>query len=245
MSDHTKGWIHSVETCGTVDGPGIRYVVFTCGCPLRCLYCHNPDCRVMENGRLMSVEDLETDILRYRTYMQTSGGGVTVSGGEPLYQPHFVTELLQACRRHQIHTALDTSGYCSLDLAKPVLEQADLVLLDIKSWDPDTYHQVTSVELAPTLAMASYLAEIDKPTWIRFVLVPGLTDAPENVAGLARFVATLSNVEKVDVLPFHKMGEYKWDQMGYPYLLRETLPPTSDQVESVKEAFRQVGVSVA
>jgi pyruvate formate lyase activating enzyme len=199
----------------------------------------------MENGHLMSVEDLEADILRYRTYMKTSGGGVTISGGEPLYQPHFVAELLNACHRHGIHTALDTSGYCSLDLAKPVLEKVDLVLLDIKSWDPDTYHTVTSVELAPTLAMANYLAEIHKPTWIRFVLVPGLTDDPENVAGLAQFVATLSNVEKVEVLPFHKMGEYKWDQMGYPYRLRETLPPTSDQVERAKTAFRQVGVSIA
>jgi pyruvate formate lyase activating enzyme len=199
----------------------------------------------MENGRLMSVEEVQTDIQHYRTYMQASGGGVTVSGGEPLYQPHFVAELLHHCRQHGIHTALDTSGYCPLQVAKPVLDQVDLVLLDLKSWQPETYEKVTHVEITPTLEMARYLSEIDKPTWIRFVLVPGLTDDPDNVQGLANFVATLSNVEKVEVLPFHKMGEYKWQNLGYPYQLQQTQPPSPSEIEAVRQTFRHLNLQVA
>lgn len=239
-----QGYIHSVETCGTVDGPGIRFVIFTAGCPLRCLYCSNPDCRSIENGRKATVDELIEEIQKYVSYMKASGGGVTVSGGEPLYQPHFVTELLKQCRRLGIHTALDTSGYCELPIAKPVLAEADLVLLDIKSFDPEIYQQVTSVSLEPTLAIARYLDQIHKPVWIRFVFVPGLTDAPHNLAGLADFVAELTNVERLEVLPFHKLGEYKWQQLGYDYQLQDTQPPTPEQVEAVRTAFRDRGINV-
>jgi pyruvate formate lyase activating enzyme len=237
-----QGHIHSVESCGTVDGPGIRFVVFTAGCPLRCLYCANPDCRVLENGKLVTVDELLTEIQQYRAYMQSSGGGVTVSGGEPLFQPQFVAEIFRRCKALGIHTALDTSGYCDLAIAKPVVELADLVLLDIKSFDPDLYKTVTSVSLEPTLALARHLNAIHKPTWIRFVLVPGLTDAPHNIAGLADFVATLTNVERVEVLPFHKMGEYKWDQLGYDYALKATEPPTPEQVKTALDIFRSRGI---
>lgn len=241
---YTEGFIHSIETCGTVDGPGIRLVIFTAGCPLRCLYCSNPDCRYVENGKKVSIDELMVEIQKYHSYMQASGGGVTISGGEPLYQPHFVAELLKRCKSAGIHTALDTSGYCDLQVAKPVLEYTDLVLLDIKSFDPKIYQQVTSVSLEPTLAIAHYLSQIQKPTWIRFVLVPGLTDALHNIVGLADFVATLKNVERVEVLPFHKMGEYKWEQLGYDYQLKDTQPPTAGQIEAAQAIFRSRGINV-
>lgn len=240
-NESITGYIHSVETCGTVDGPGIRYVIFTQGCPLRCLYCHNPDCRHLDQGKQVTVDDLIQDIASYRSYLRK--GGVTVSGGEPLMQPEFVREIFRRCHALGLHTALDTSGYVILEAAKPVVAEADLVLLDIKSFDPPTYQRVTSVTITPTLQLATYLHEIQKPTWIRFVLVPGLTDAPENIAGLAKFVAGFSNVEKVEVLPFHKMGEYKWQQLGLDYTLWDTPPASPELVTQTLAIFRQYGVN--
>ena len=240
----TEGIIHSVETCGTVDGPGIRFVVFTQGCPLRCLYCHNPDCRHFEDGKKTTSAELIAEIKKYRSYFQSSGGGVTVSGGEPLMQPEFVSSIFKGCHEIGIHTALDTSGYVYLETAKPVLEHTDLVLLDIKSFNPEIYKQVTSVSLEPTLIFARYLAQINKPTWIRFVLVPNLTDPVDNVRGLAEFVATLGNVERVEVLPFHKMGEYKWEQLGLNYQLKDTQSPTPELIEQVTNIFKTQGLQV-
>lgn len=236
------GRIHSIETCGTVDGPGIRFVIFTQGCPLRCLYCHNPDCRHIEDGQEITVAELIAEIKKYRSYL--CHGGVTVTGGEPLIQPQFVGEIFRRCRELGIHTALDTSGFVPVDIAKSVLEHVDLVLLDIKSFDPEIYRTVTHVSLQPTLEFAQYLADIGKPTWIRFVLVPELTDAPHNVEGLAGFVAQLPNVEKVEVLPFHQMGAYKWEQLGYQYALEDTAPPSAELVEATVERFRQRGLVV-
>ena len=238
------GRIHSVETCGTVDGPGIRYVVFTQGCPLRCLYCHNPDCREITGGKVVTVTELLKDILRYRAYIDSSGGGVTVTGGEPLLQPEFVAELFKACQQQGLHTTLDTSGFSDLSAAQHVLPYTDLVLLDIKSFDPKTYHQVTQVSLEPTLRLARYLNERQIPAWIRFVLVPGLTNSVNNVEGLAQFVAKLTNVKRVEVLPFHQMGAYKWEQLGFDYKLKDVLPPTADQVQQVKDIFLRYGLRV-
>lgn len=243
-STAVSGFIHSLETCGTVDGPGIRFVIFTAGCPLRCLYCANPDCRNIENGKNVSVDELIEEIQKYTSYMKASGGGVTISGGEPLFQPHFVAEIFRRCKELGIHTALDTSGYCELQIAKPVLESVDLVLLDIKSFAPEIYRKVTSLPLDPTLILAKYLSSIGKPTWIRFVLVPGLTDALHNIEGLADFVATLKSVEKVEVLPFHKMGEYKWEQLGYDYQLKETEPPTPELFQKTVDIFKSHGLNV-
>lgn len=242
VSTSVFGYIHSIETCGTVDGPGIRFIIFTSGCPLRCLYCSNPDCRYLENGKKVSVDELIEEIQKYKSYMNSSGGGVTISGGEALFQPHFVTEIFKRCRALGIHTALDTSGYCELKVAKPVLEFTDLVLLDIKSFDPATYRKITSVELEPTLILARYLSEINKPTWIRFVLVPGLSSDPHNVEGLADFVASLKNIEKLEVLPFHKMGEYKWENLGYDYQLKDTESPTPALIQQTLEIFRSRGI---
>jgi pyruvate formate lyase activating enzyme len=237
-----QGRIHSVETCGTVDGPGIRFVVFTQGCPLRCLYCHNPDCRSFTGGREVSVDELVTEIQRYHSYLRH--GGVTVSGGEPLLQPQFTGELIHRCRQLGIHTAVDTSGYIPLAQSRPVLEEVDLVLLDIKSFDPEIYFRITHVDLQPTLETARFLDQIQKPTWIRFVLVPGLSDPVANVEGLADFVATLRNVERVEVLPFHKMGEYKWEQLGMEYLLKDTPPPSPDLIRQTATIFRNRGLQV-
>jgi pyruvate formate lyase activating enzyme len=239
-----KGRIHSIETCGTVDGPGIRYVIFTQGCLLRCQYCHNPDTRDPFAGKEVTVDEIIDDIKRYHSYITFSGGGVTITGGEPLLQPEFVREIFRRCRELDIHTALDTSGFPDFEASKPVLDYTDLVLLDIKSFDPEVYHRVTGVAIAPTLYFARYLSQIQKPTWIRFVLVPDLTDNPDNIRGLAQLVATLQSVEKVEVLPFHKMGEYKWQQLGLEYALSETLPPTAEQIEAVKTQFREWGLTV-
>ncbi|MCU0518443.1 MAG: pyruvate formate-lyase-activating protein, partial [Oscillatoria sp. Prado101] len=183
------GKIHSIETCGTVDGPGLRFVIFTQGCPLHCLYCHNPDSRNCEGGKEVTADELIEEIQKYRSYMRFSGGGVTVSGGEPLRQPEFVREIFKRCKELGIHTALDTSGFARLHLVRDVLEYVDLVLLDIKSFEPATYLKVTGVALEPTVKFAQYLSEINKPVWVRFVLVPGLTDGPQNVEPLAQFVA--------------------------------------------------------
>jgi pyruvate formate lyase activating enzyme len=243
ISTSTSGYIHSIETCGTVDGPGLRVVVFTSGCPLRCLYCANPDCRQLENGKLMSVDELVAEIKKYIPYMKASGGGVTISGGEPLFQPEFVREVFKRCQALGIHTALDTSGFCDLEIAKSVLEYVDLVLLDIKSFDLATYHNVTGVDLEPTLAIATYLNTIQKPTWIRFVLVPGLTDNPDNIEGLSNFIAQFKNIEKIDVLPFHKLGEYKWEQLGYDYQLKNTPSPTQQEVQAVIDIFKRHGLT--
>lgn len=232
------GRIHSLESCGTVDGPGIRFVIFTQGCPLRCLYCHNPDARCSTQGKEVTVDQLIEEIQKYRSYMSFSGGGVTVTGGEPLMQPEFVTELFRRCKELGIHTALDTSGYVNLNVAKPVLDYVDLVLLDIKSFDPKIYVKVTNVSLEPTLKFAKYLSEIKKPAWIRFVLVLNLTDPVHNIEGLAKFIATLDNVEKVEVLPFHQMGAYKWEQLGYDYQLKDTQPPTPELVQQAIDIFR-------
>ncbi|MEO0350304.1 MAG: pyruvate formate-lyase-activating protein [Cyanobacteria bacterium P01_A01_bin.15] len=237
------GRIHSVETCGTVDGPGIRYVVFTQGCPLRCMYCHNPDCRDLSGGKEVTVGELIEDIVRYRAYIQASGG-VTVTGGEPLLQPDFVMELLRAAQAQGLHTALDTSGFSDLDSAKRVAQYADLVLLDIKSFEPELYHRVTQVSLEPTLRFARYLHDIQKPVWLRFVLVPELTASVNNVEGLAQFVAKLTNVERVEVLPFHQMGAYKWEQLGYDYQLKDTSPPSPEQVQQVKDIFLKHGLNI-
>ncbi|WP_407810115.1 pyruvate formate-lyase-activating protein [Spirulina subsalsa] len=231
------GRIHSIETCGTVDGPGIRFVIFTQGCPLRCLYCHNPDCQTInDDATVTTVDEIMARIKQTKNYLRN--GGVTISGGEPLMQPGFVAEIFERCHQIDLHTALDTSGYIAPELAEPVLKNTDLVLLDIKSYHPDLFRKVTSVSIEPTLKFARYLAKIGKPTWVRFVLVPGLTDIEENVVSLAKFVSSLGNVEKVEILPFHKMGEYKWQQMGLPYVLGDTQPPTPEQLDHVIQIFR-------
>lgn len=232
-----KGRIHSIETCGTVDGPGIRFILFTQGCPLRCQYCHNPDTWKLNDGKEMDTDSLISEIVRYKSFMQFSGGGVTVSGGEPLLQPDFVKDLFIKCKENGVHTCLDTSGFVSINKADPVLDYTDLVLLDIKSYNPDVFKHLTGVPLDPTLAFANHLNERKIPVWIRYVLVPNLTDDPKDIEGLANYLSGLSNVERIDILPFHKMGEFKWEQLGYEYTLLDTDEPTPDTVQMARDIF--------
>ena len=243
LPDGQQGYVHSVDTGGTVDGPGIRYVVFTAGCPLRCQYCHNPDCMKQKNGTLTATRSLVDDIASVAPMLRR-GGGVTVSGGEPMVQPAFVAALLAGCKGLGLHTALDTSGFLGAKASDALLSLVDLVLLDIKSFRPDTYRNVTGVDVAPTLAFAERLAAMGKPTWVRYVLVPGLTDNLEEIGELADFVAGLGNVERIELLPFHKMGEYKWEALGMPYRLKDTDPPTPELEAAVRGVFEGRGLLV-
>ncbi|MBU5438116.1 pyruvate formate lyase-activating protein [Tissierella sp. MSJ-40] len=234
-----KGRIHSLESCGTVDGPGIRFVVFVQGCPLRCKYCHNPDTWNLKDGREISVEEILKEAKKYRSYMKFSGGGITISGGEPFIQSDFVKEIFKRCKEENIHTAIDTSGYVSLDAAKEVLKYTDLVLLDIKSFNDSVYKDLTGVSNKFTLELAKYLSDINKPVWIRYVLVPGITDNSSDVKNLAEFLSTLENIEKIQILPFHKLGEYKWEKLGYKYELQNITPPSKEDINLIKEIFHQ------
>ncbi|MER5267162.1 pyruvate formate-lyase-activating protein [Actinosynnema sp. NPDC002837] len=238
----TTGAVHSWDLATAVDGPGTRFVVFTAGCPLRCLYCHNPETRFTRYGRRVTVNDVIAEIAKYRRFIEVAGGGVTVSGGEPLLQPEFTAELLHAVKDLGLHTALDTSGFLGDRATDQLLADTDLVLLDIKSWDPTTYRHVTGGEVQPTLRFARRLADLGKPMWIRFVLVPGQTDDPDNVDGIASFVATLPSVERVDVLPFHKMGAPKYEAIGLPFPLADTPTPDAELVERVRGQFAAHGL---
>jgi pyruvate formate lyase activating enzyme len=237
------GYVHSVESAGTVDGPGVRFVVFLAGCRLTCAYCHNPDCQQVGNGRLTSSDSLLNEIADYKPYFQHTHGGVTISGGEPLVQPAFTEALLKGCKQLGLHTALDTCGFPGARAPDSLLDATDLVLLDIKSGLPGLYQRVTGAPLQPTLDFAQRLKARGLPIWVRFVLVPGLTDGEDNVRAVARIVADLPNCERVEVLPFHKMGEHKWEELGMRYRLKDTQPPTPEQVERAGAIFREHGVT--
>ena len=229
-------YIHSVVTGGAVDGPGLRFVVFMSGCKLRCRYCHNPDSWIMKDGKKTLASELVAEIADYKPYI-LKNGGVTVSGGEPLAQPEFVTALFDGCKKQGLHTALDTSGFLGDNADDALLAVTDLVLLDIKHFDPARYTALTGGELEPTLRFAKRLAAQKKPIWLRYVLVPGLTDDRKAIDDLATFAAELGNVERVEVFPFHKMGEPKWEALGYDYKLKDTQPPTAKQTADVKAIF--------
>jgi len=239
-----SGYIHSVETAGTVDGPGMRFVVFVSGCPLRCLYCHNPDTRNMKDGKLTTAQALVDEAAQYSDFIKRTGGGVTVSGGEPLFQQKFVTEIFKGCKALDLHTALDTSGYLGKMVKKELMDVTDLVLLDIKSFDPATHEKVTSKKLEPTLDFARHMAELGKPMWVRCVIVPDLTDDLDVLGRLADFLKQLGNVQKVEILPFHKMGEAKWEALGLPYLLKDTQPPSAELIGKIHELFKARGLEV-
>lgn len=242
-ADGEVGYLHSVETAGTVDGPGVRFVVFLTGCALRCQYCHNPDCLHLKDGNLVRADDVVAEIGRYAKFLKRARGGVTVTGGEPLVQPAFTTRILEGAKRLGLHTALDTSGHLGALADDRLLAATDLVLLDIKSADPDIYRETTGRELAPTLAFADRLDRLGKPVWARFVLVPGLTDDPANVRGVAAICAAHGTVERVDVLPFHQMGAEKWEKLGLTYRLADTPEPTEAETERARQVFRDAGIA--
>ncbi|MFF9623670.1 pyruvate formate-lyase-activating protein [Streptomyces griseosporeus] len=241
----TTGRIHSWDLSTGVDGPGTRFVLFVSGCPLRCLYCANPDTWHLRDGRETTVDDVMAEIEKYRAFVTTAGGGVTLTGGEPLLQPAFTGAVLRRCKEAGLHTALDTSGFLGARASDGLLADCDLVLLDIKSFDAAAYRRLTGGKLGPTLDFARRLDRLGVPMWIRYVLVPGWTDDPEAVDGLARFTATLDHVERVDVLPFHKLGAAKYDALGIPFPLRDTPVPDPRLTERVREQFRARGLSAA
>ena len=236
------GSVHSWELVTAVDGPGTRMTTFLAGCPLRCLYCHNPDTMSANRGVPVRAEDLLARIRRYRGVFRATKGGITLSGGEVLQQPAFAGRILRGAREMGVHTAIDTSGFLGRNASDELLADVDLVLLDVKSGDPETYRRVTGRDLAPTLEFAHRLDALGIATWIRFVLVPGLTDDPANVALVADHAAGLGNVERVEVLPFHQMGQDKWAEIGMRYELAATRPPEADAVEAVREIFRSRGL---
>jgi pyruvate formate lyase activating enzyme len=237
------GFLHSFTTGATVDGPGVRVVAWTAGCMWRCLYCHNPDTWTMSNGIPVTVDRAAEELRKYRQGLRIMSGGLTVSGGEPLMQHRFVVKLFTAAQGMGVHTALDTNGFYGDRLSDADLKTIDLVLLDIKAWDPERHKHLTGMDVAPTLAFAKRLAARKRPVWLRYVLVPGLTDDLEDIAHIAKFAAGLGNVERVDVLPFHQMGRFKWGQLGIPYALEDTEPADQDLVERVCGVFRAAGLT--
>ncbi|MCX3288905.1 MULTISPECIES: pyruvate formate-lyase-activating protein [Streptomyces] len=236
-----SGRIHSWDLSTGVDGPGTRFVLFLSGCPLRCLYCANPDTWHMRDGKETTVDEVMAEIAKYRPFITTAGGGVTLTGGEALLQPAFTAAIFRRCKELGLHTALDTSGFLGARASDELLADTDLVLLDIKSFDVRTYRRLTGADLSPTLTFATRLDRLDVPVWIRYVLVPGWTDDPGAVDGLGAFLAGLGNVDRVDVLPFHKLGAHKYDALGIPFPLRDTPAPDPELTDRVREQFREHG----
>jgi pyruvate formate lyase activating enzyme len=236
------GFLHSFTTGATVDGPGVRVVAWTSGCSWRCHYCHNPDTWTMSNGMPVSVAAVAEELRKYRHGLKVMGGGLTVSGGEPLMQDRFVVKLFKAAATMGVHTALDTNGCLGDRLSDHELDAIDLVLLDLKAWDPSRHRKLTGADVAPTLAFAKRLSARKRPIWIRYVLVPGLTDNFDDIANLAEFVASLGNVERVDVVPFHQLGKFKWQALNLQYTLGETEAPDVETVDWACAVFRAAGV---
>ncbi|MFS0820472.1 pyruvate formate-lyase-activating protein [Bacillus sp. 1P02SD] len=235
-----NGRIHSIETCGTVDGPGLRYVIFTQGCLLRCQFCHNPDTWKLNRGKEISVSEIIDDIKTYLPFFQASGGGVTVSGGEPLLQLDFLIELFTECKKLGIHTTIDSSGGCFtrspqfMERLEKLLPLTDLILLDIKEINPVKHKELTGMSNEHILDFAQYLSDKNVPVWIRHVLVPTISDNDEDLTNLSAFIKTLKNVEKIEVLPYHKLGIYKWESLSLEYKLKDVEPPTEERVKNAE-----------
>lgn len=235
------GYVHSYESSSRYDGPGLRIVLFVSGCLLRCSYCHNPDTWHLKDGTYISAQQVIDRLAGFADALRSLGGGLTISGGEVMVQLAFTGRILAAARAMGLHTAIETSGFLGDRADDRYLSNIDLVLLDIKSSDPETYKKVTDRELAPTLRFAERLAKLHKPVWVRFTLVPGLTDDPANVEGIAKFVAPMNNVEWVEVQPFHQLGAFKWRALDLPYQHAETSPPSPELAKRVIEQFRHAG----
>jgi pyruvate formate lyase activating enzyme len=242
IRDGSIASVHSWELVTAVDGPGTRMTLFLNGCPLRCQYCQNPDTWRMRDGIVTRIDEIMDRVRYYKHVFDATGGGLTISGGEPLMQPAFVRRVFAECRAMGVRTALDTSGFLGRKASDELLDATGLVLLDVKSGLPETYREVTGVDLQPTIDFGDRLAERGIAVWIRFVLVPGLTDSIDNVGAVADIVARWPNVERVEVLPFHQMGENKWERLGIDYTLKDTLPPDVALVDRVREQFRARGL---
>jgi len=236
------GFLHSFTTGSAVDGPGIRVVAWTTGCQFRCLYCHNPDTWNLNNGIPVTIERATEQLGKYRHGLRTMLGGFTLSGGEPLMQDRFAVRLLAAAQAMGIHTALDTNGSLGNRLSDGEVDSINLVLLDVKCWNPERHQRLTGMEVSPVLDFARRLASRHRPIWLRYVLVPGLTDNPLDIAQLAKFAAELGNVERVDILPFHQLGQFKWKELKLKYALDGVQPPSAEIISMAREQFRSQGL---
>jgi pyruvate formate lyase activating enzyme len=243
LAQGDMGFMHSFTTGSAVDGPGVRVVGWTTGCMWRCQYCHNPDTWTMRNGIPVSVGQALEELRKYRHGLKVMSGGVTISGGEPLMQRRFVIKVLTGAKDMGIHTAIETNGFLGAELADSDLDPIDLVLLGIKTWDGERHRALTGRDNAPTLELARRLASRRLPVWVRFVLVPGLTDDAEDIAHIADFAAQLGNVQRVEVLPFHQMGRFKWETLGIRYALERTEPPSAQALEQACAIFRARGLT--
>lgn len=234
-----NGHVHSIESFGAADGPGVRFVIFLQGCHMRCKYCHNPDTWKTEGGDEFSADELIKRALRYKSYWK-NGGGITVSGGEPLLQIDFLTELLRKAKENDINTAIDTAGQ-PFTREEPffskfseLMKYTDLVMLDIKEINPERHKHITGFDNDNILDMARYLSDINKPVWLRHVLVPTLSDFDEDLDKLSEFIKTLGNVERVDVLPYHSLGVFKWKNLGIKYELDDVCPPDAERIKNAE-----------
>jgi pyruvate formate lyase activating enzyme len=235
------GYVHSYETSSRYDGPGLRAVLFVSGCLLRCSYCHNPDTWHLKDGTYVSAEQVIKRLGDFAPALRSLDGGLTISGGEVMVQLAFTRRILAGAKQMGLHTAIETSGFLGDRVDEKYLSALDLVLLDIKSGDPDTYKKATGRDLAPTLRFAERLAAIGKPVWVRFTLVPGLTDDAANVEKIAKFVAPMKNVHWVEVQPFHQLGAFKWKAMGLEYKEANTPSTSPDLVKRVVGQFQAAG----
>jgi len=241
MDDYDKtnyARIHSIESFGTVDGPGIRFVIFVQGCMLKCKYCHNRDTWDLDSGNVISVNELLEKIERYKEYILRSGGGVTVTGGEPLLQVKFLITLFKELRKRKIPTAIDTSGMVDItNDIKEVLKYTDLVLLDIKHIDDEKCKDLVGFSNKKELTFAKYLSDNSIPVWIRQVIVPGITDNKEDLVKLKAFISSLKNVEKVELIPYHELGKFKWENLGLKYELDNIKPATNEDIKKAKNVL--------
>jgi pyruvate formate lyase activating enzyme len=237
------GFLHSFTTGSAVDGPGIRVIAWTTACMFRCSYCHNPDTWTLANGIPVSIEQAIESLRKYAHGLKAMHGGFTLSGGEPLVQDRFAVKLLAGAKAMGVHTAIETNGFYSERLTDEELGLIDLVILDIKAFEPDQHERVTGIrDNSPVLEFGRRLSELRRPMWLRYVLVPGLTDDPDEMAKVAAYGASLGVVERAEILPFHKLGEYKWQRIGLDYRLADTEPPSIAAVATAIEIFRAAGL---
>jgi len=242
----TTGYVHSIETFGNVDGPGIRFILFLQGCSLKCKYCHNRDSWKMNTGKIMTAQEVVTEVLKYREFFDASGGGITVSGGEPLLQLPFLIELFTLCKKEGIHTNIDTSGGIRLNnrnvgLLEQLIPLTDMMMLDVKLMNPIGHLDLIGVPNEPILEFGRYIAKAGVKLWIRRVLIPRLTDSEDDLIATANYIKelnTLGTVERIEVLPYHPMGESKWVELGFEYPLKGQRIPTKDEVKIAEDILK-------
>jgi len=244
MDSGEWGFVHSFQTGSGVDGPGVRIVAWLSSCQFRCVFCHNPDTWKLTNGMPVPLSRAVEVVGQYRHSLRTMKGGLTISGGEPLIQHRFVLKLSAAVQKLGVHTAIETNGYFGERLSDDDLASIDLVMLGLKAITPALHREITGMDHKPVQKFARRLAARKRPVWIRFVIVPGFTDDMDEVGRMADFAAELGNVERVDVLPFHQLGRYKWEKLGMDYKLRDAEPPSQEKIDQVLARFRAAGLNV-